>query len=189
MYATGIKHNAPFLAYLKFQCDFENHTVLESHWMGLSQIGQSFKASWMYFGSLSNHFSSNENDADVTELTAEAFDRMLVYLMGALDKSARIRPHLFDTNKRPKDESHGTLASRQELHDFIDKLECTDVQDLLEGQKFAWIVRSFRNQIHSVPLQHSYVHSRSYGSAVTVALIIPSLEDFGIVQDSLDQSQ
>ena len=190
MYATGIKHNAPFLAYLKFQCDFENHTVLGESLDGIiTRLARASKALDVLLGSLSNHFSSNENDADVTELTAEAFDRMLVYLMGALDKSARIRPHLFDTKKHPKDEFHGTLASRQELHDFIDKLECADVQDLLEGQKFAWIVRSFRNQVHSIPLKHSYVHSRSYGSAVTIALIIPNLEDFGIVQDSLDQSQ
>ena len=190
MYSTGIKHNAPFLAYLKFQCDFQNHTVLGESLDGIiTRLSRASKALDVLLGSLSNHFGRDENDADITELIAEAFDRMLVYLMGALDKFARIKPHLFDTSKHPKDQVNGTLASRYELLDFIENLRYTDTRELLEGQKFAWIVRSFRNQIHSVPLRHSYVHSRSYGSATTVALIIYSPENFGISQDSLNQSQ
>ena len=126
---------------------------------------------------LSNGTSTEMQRSDTSETTAEAFDRMLLYLCAAMDRYARVTRTLFDTTLDPNNQ-RGSLTSTVELQSFIQRFEPTDTKQLESLASFAWVIGQLRNRIHALPLDTQHQLSRSYGSSSTVAITLDGLAEF-----------
>ena len=78
---------------------------------------------------LSNGPSNDMQRADTSEITGEAFERVLLYLCAAMDRYARVTRTLFDMNL-DLDEQRCSLTSKDELKSVISKFEQTDTTHL-----------------------------------------------------------
>ncbi|MBN7561430.1 hypothetical protein [Mycobacteroides abscessus] len=118
-----------------------------------------------------------QNEVDVTEASAEALDRELLYLSATFDMFGRLFEHLLDPSVALA-KSRQSLDSDKFLEKYVrpnyDAALLIEVERL---QKYAWIAKQLRNRVHAGVLPAGAWLSRSYGSAKLVAVELETIPD------------
>ena len=188
LYLAGINASVPHLTAIQLMATAgADRTVIRSTQAIAMRLSRAARAVDHLLAALSSS-SDNMQRADTSEITGEAFERVLLYLCAAMDRYARVTRTLFDMNLDPEKE-RGTLTSTEELQSVISKFEQTDTTQLESLASFAWVIGRLRNRIHELPLDTQHRLSRSYGSSTTVALTLHGLKELDPSTTLLNQDQ
>ncbi len=189
LYLAGIYASAPHLAAIRLMSMMGGDLSLVQSIEAIAvRLSRAARAVDNLLAALSNGSASDMQRTDTAETTAEAFERVLLYLCAAMDRYARVTQTLFDTSLDP-DKQRGSLTSSVELRSVIEKFEPTDTQQLESLGAYARVIGQLRNRIHALPLDTQHRLSRSYGSSTTVAVTLDGLAEFDPAKTPLDQEQ
>ncbi|ETA93369.1 hypothetical protein [Mycobacterium avium] len=189
LYLAGIDASVPHLTAIRLMATADGDQNLVQSMKAITlRLSRAARAVDHVLAGLSNGTSTDTQRSDTAEMTAEAFDRMLLYLCAAMDRYARITKTLFDTSLDP-DSQRGSLTSTVELKAIIDRFEPTDTTRLESLGAYAWVIGQLRNRIHAIPLDTRHQLSRSYGSSTTVALTLDGLPELDPATTPLSQDQ
>lgn len=189
LYLAGIDASVPHLTAIRLMATMARDSDLVESMAAIAlRLSRAARAVDNLLAALSNGSSSAMQRSDTAETTAEAFDRILLYLCGAMDRYARVTRTLFDTSLNP-DEERGSLTSTVELRSVIEKFETTDTSELEVLGAYARVIGKLRNRIHALPLDTQHQLSRGYGSSTTVAVTLDGLAEFDPASTPLNQDQ
>lgn len=189
LHLAGIDASVPHLTSIRLMATADGDPNLVQSMKAIAlRLSRAARAVDHVLAALSNGTSTDTQRSDTAEMTAEAFDRMLLYLCAAMDRYARITKTLFDTSLDP-DSQRGSLTSTVELKAIIDRFEPTDTTRLESLGAYAWVIGQLRNRIHAIPLDTRHRLSRSYGSSTTVALTLDGLPELDPATTPLSQDQ
>jgi hypothetical protein len=189
LYLAGINASVPHLTAIQLMATAGADRALVQSMEAIAlRLSRAARAVDHLLAVLSNGTSTVMQRSDTSEATAEAFDRMLLYLCAAMDRYARVTRTLFDTTLDPNNQ-RGSLTSTVELQSFIQGFEPTDTTRLESLASFAWVIGQLRNRIHALPLDTQHQLSRSYGSSSTVAITLDGLAEFDPANTLLNQDQ
>ncbi|WP_256979063.1 MULTISPECIES: hypothetical protein [unclassified Rhodococcus (in: high G+C Gram-positive bacteria)] len=155
LYLAGIDASVPHLTAIRLMAMVDGDRELVKSMAAIAlRLSRAARAVDTLLGALSNGSSSTMQRSDTAETTAEAFDRILLYLCAAMDRFARVTQTLFDTSLAA-DKQRGSLTSTVELRSIIDKFEPTDTAELVALGAYARGIGQLRNRIHTPPtLRH-----------------------------------
>jgi len=189
LYLAGINASVPHLTAIQLMATAgADRTLVQSMEAIALRLSRAARAVDHVLAALSNGTSTEMRRSDTSETTAEAFDRMLLYLCAAMDRYARVTRTLFDTTLDPNNQ-RGSLTSTVELQSFIQSFEPTYTTQLESLASFAWVTGQLRNRIHALPLDTQHQLSRSYGSSTTVVITLDGLAEFDPAATPLNQDQ
>ncbi|GBF14923.1 hypothetical protein Br6_02299 [Rhodococcus sp. Br-6] len=189
LYLAGIDASVPHLTAIRLMATVGRDADLVESMAAIAlRLSRAARAVDNLLAALSNGSSSAMQRSDTAETTAEAFDRILLYLCAAMDRYARVTQTLFDTSLNP-DKQRGSLTSTVELRSVIEKFEPTDTAELEALGAYARIIGQLRNRIHAIPLDTQHQLSRGYGSSTTVAVTLDGLAEFDPGSTPLNQDQ
>ena len=189
LYLAGIDASVPHLTAIRLMATMGRDSDLVESMAAIAlRLSRAARAVDNLLAALSNGSSSEMQRSDTAETTAEAFDRILLYLCAAMDRYARVTQTLFDTSLNP-DKQRGSLTSTVELRSVIEKFEPTDTSELEALGAYARVIGQLRNRIHALPLDTQHQLSRGYGSSTTVAVTLDGLAEFDPDSTPLNQDQ
>jgi hypothetical protein len=189
LYLAGINASVPHLTAIQLMATAgADRTLVQSMEAIALRLSRAARAVDNVLAALSNSTSTAMQRSDTSETTAEAFDRMLLYLCAAMDRYGRVTRTLFDITLDP-DNQRGSLTSTVELRSIVQSFEPTDTTQLESLASFAWVIGQLRNRIHALPLDTQHQLSRSYGSSSTVAITLDGLAEFDPGATPLNQEQ
>ena len=187
---NGVKASVPHFdsILLMARCAGDNNIVQSAQAIEL-RLARASRAVDELLAALGNEGRSLSGKVDVAEVSAEAFDRIMLYLNSALERYARLIRMLSDTEL--KDEPKGAnLTSRDELARIISGFRPSVTADELRSlQSYAFLVGQLRHMIHSLPLDTQHQLSRGYGSFRSVALTVEGIPEFNELGNPLNQEQ
>src|SRR5699024_11246545 len=100
LYVNGINSSMPHLMSIGLMAVAGRDQTLASSMEAITtRLARAARAVDDVLAALSNKGSSDLQEQDVTETTAEAFERMLLYLCAAMDRYARTTQWLFDQSR------------------------------------------------------------------------------------------
>lgn len=189
LYLAGINASVPRLTAIQLMATAGADKTLVGSMQAIAlRLSRAARAVDHLLATLSNGPSNDMQRADTSEITGEAFERVLLYLCAAMDRYGRVTRTLFDMNL-DLDEQRCSLTSKDELKSVILKFEQTDTTYLESLASFAWVIGKLRNRIHELPLNTQHQLSRSYGSSTTVALTLDGLKELDPHTTPLNQDQ
>lgn len=193
LYVNGINSSMPHLRSIGLMAVAGKDQTLASSMEAITtRLARAARAVDDVLAALSNKGSSDLQEQDVTEMTAEAFERMLLYLCAAMDRYARTTQWLFDQSIDLESLRRGSLTSPTELSKIIGYFPTSDAKELEELGAYAEVIGKLRNRIHALPLNAGRQLSRSYGSSTTVAVTLEGLAELDpnrtpLAQDQIDR--
>lgn len=191
LYSGGIAASVPHLTVIRAMATANtDHSLSRSTEAITLRLSRAARAVDTLLAALSQGSSSGSQRADIAESTAEAFDRVLLYLCAAMDRYARVTRTLFDTTLDIDKQSTGSLTSREELKSrVIVNLEPTDTGELERLCSYGWVTGQLRHRIHALPLDIEHRLSRPYGSSTTAAVALDGVPALDPVTTPLTQQQ
>ena len=99
LYLAGIDASVPHLTAIRLMATMGRDSDLVESMAAIAlRLGRAARAVDNLLAVLSNGSSSEMQRSDTAEITAEAFDRILLYLCAAMDRYARVTRTLLDTS-------------------------------------------------------------------------------------------
>lgn len=189
LYLAGIYASVPHLEAIRMMSVMGRDLSLVQSVEAIAiRLSRAARAVDNLLAALSNDSASNMQRTDTAEATAEAFERVLLYLCAAMDRYGRVARTLFDTKLDP-DKQRCSLTSVAELRAVIEKFEPTNTERLESLGSYAWVIGQLRNRIHALPLDTQHQLSRSYGSSTTVAVTLEGIDELDPASTPLNQDQ
>lgn len=190
LYLAGIDASVPHLTAIRLMSMMgRDQSLFQSMSAIAIRLCRAARAVDNLLAALSNGSASEMDRTDTAEMTAESFERVLLYLCAAMDRYARVTRTLFDTTLDLEQLRRGSLTSPTELKSVIEKFEQTDTEQLQSLGAFAEVIGKLRNRIHALPLDTQHQLSRGYGSSTTVSINLDRLEELDPSTTSLSQDQ
>nr|WP_120492582.1 hypothetical protein [Corynebacterium lactis] len=186
----GVKASVPhFDAILLMAFHAGDRTIIQSAQAIELRLARASRAVDELLAALGNESHSEGGKADVAEVCAEAFDRIMLYLNSAMERYARLVRILADSELE-KEPRNANLTSRIELDKIIAGFRPSVAADELRSlQSYARLVGQLRHMIHSLPLDTRHQFSRGYGSFRSVALTVEDIPEFNEPGNPLNQEQ
>ena len=189
LYLAGIDASVPHLTAIRLMAMMgRDQDLVQSTSAIAVRLSRAARAVDHLLAALSNGSSTEMERTDIAEATAEAFERILLYLCAALDRYSRVTRTFLDTELDP-DQQRGSLTSIKELQSIIAQFEPGDASALESRASFARVIGQLRNRIHALPLASQHQLSRTYGSSTAVAVTLDGFAELDPGTTLLNQEQ